>query len=126
MVLEHQLNIQDFLVKVNSLIKENGVLAITVPPLKNTIVGGHVSLWNAGLLIYRLVLAGFDCKEASVCTYGYNISVIVKKRSIFVLDQIAYDVGDLNILSKYFPKGLKYFNSEKDKPFYGKIRKLNW
>ncbi len=65
-VLEHQLNVQIFLTKVRDVLLENGVLAITVPPLKHKIAGGHVSLWNGGLLLYRLVLAGFDCKDAKI------------------------------------------------------------
>lgn len=126
MVLEHQVNVQMFLEKVHSVLKEGGVLAVTVPPLKNTIVGGHVSLWNAGLLLYRLVLAGFDCRDAAVRTYGYNISVIVKKKTIKVLDKITYDSGDLKILRKYFPEKIKWKKAGRDVPFYGKIRKLNW
>ena len=65
-ILEHSLNANLFLEKINSILKEGGVLAITVPPLKNEIVGGHLSLYNAGLLLYQLVIAGFDCKDAIV------------------------------------------------------------
>ncbi len=124
--LEHQLNVQGFLTRIHSLLKENGVLAITVPPMKNTIVGGHVSLWNAGLLLYRLILAGFDCSEASVRRYGYNISVIVRKHTISVLDTIVYDKGDIRTLEPYFPKNIKLRRKESDNSFYGRIRKLNW
>jgi SAM-dependent methyltransferase len=124
--LEHQLNVQVFLEKIHSLLHEGGVLAITVPPLKNTIVGGHVSLWNAGLLVYRLILAGFDCSEASVCRYGYNISVIVRKKSINVLDKIVYDTGDIRTLEAYWPKDIKMSHKERDCYFYGWINKLNW
>lgn len=124
--LEHQLNVQLFLERIHSLLKEEGVLAITVPPLKNTIVGGHVSVWNAGLILYRLILAGFDCSEASVCRYGYNISVIVKKKSISVLDKVNYDKGDIRILDSYWPKGIKMRHKEYDNSFYGWIKKVNW
>lgn len=102
------------------------MLAITVPPLKNTIVGGHVSIWNAGLILYRLILAGFDCSEASVYRYGYNISVIVRKKTIHVLDKITYDKGDIRRLSPYWPKGIKMRHKEFDDSFYGWIKKLNW
>jgi SAM-dependent methyltransferase len=77
-VLEHQLNVQQFLVRVRNVLAENGALAITVPPLKHKIAGGHVSLWNGGLLLYRLVLAGFDCKDAKILRYGNNISAFAK------------------------------------------------
>lgn len=94
--------------------------------MKNTIVGGHVSIWNAGLILYRLILAGFDCSEASICRYGYNISVIVKKKEIYVLDKINYDKGDIRILEPYWPKEIKMRHKEFDDAFYGWIKRLNW
>jgi len=117
-VLEHQLNVNHFLIKIFHTLKDNGVLAITVPPLKHEIVGGHVTLWNAGLLLYNLILAGFDCKDAAVKSYGYNISVIVNKRTA-ILPELNYDAGDINALNEFFP--LKVYEG-----FDGKIEELNW
>lgn len=117
-VLEHQLNPHIFLKKIFALLKEGGVLAITVPPLKHNIVGGHVSLWNGGLLLYHLVLAGFDCVNASVFRYGYNISVIVKKCSI-ELPELAYDAGDIQRLAAFLPNGFT-------ENAYGNFRSLNF
>ena len=121
-VLEHQLNVNSFLKKVFSDLKEGGILCITVPPLKHEIVGGHVTLWNAGLVIYNLVLAGFDCSKASIKTYGYNISVIVKKKSRPQV-KLLYDNGDLRTISKYLPIGLVYSSSG---AFNGDIEEHNW
>lgn len=118
-VLEHQPNPNEFLRKVHRDLKEDGWLAVTVPPLKHEIVGGHLSLWNAGLLLYQLVFAGFDCRWASVRTYGYNVSVIVRKKSIGDLPELHYDNGDIDRLSKYFPDGLS-------EGFNGSIRRMNW
>ncbi len=101
-VLEHALNVHEFLSKVFYELEDAGVLCVTVPPAKHEIVGGHVSLWNAGLLCYRLILAGFDCSEARVGTYGYNISVIVRKKAA-VLPSLAMDNGDIERLAPYFP-----------------------
>lgn len=117
-VLEHQLNVNAFLKKVHLDLKEGGVLALTVPPMKHEIVGGHVSVWNPGLLIYNLVLAGFDCSQAAILKYEYNISVIIVKKSID-LPLLTFDAGDINILSDYFPSVLQ----EKS---YGDIDEFNW
>lgn len=117
-VLEHQLNVNLFLTKCFSILKEGGYLAVTVPPLKHEIVGGHVSLWNAGLLLYNLILAGFDCREAKVLTEGYNISVVVKKRS-FNRPRLKFDYGDIETLSRYFPFKAKH-------GFDGRILSVNW
>ena len=120
--LEHQLDVNIFLKKIHDITKENGIVGITVPPLKHEIVGGHVSLWNAGLLLYNLVLAGFDCSESKIKSYDYNISVILRKRSI-LLPQLVFDRGDLVALRNFFPKDL-----QKDQwgHFDGQIQQLNW
>ena len=119
--LEHQLNVNHFLKKINSILVVGGVLAISVPPLKHNIVGGHVSLWNAGLLLYNLILAGFDCSNAAVKTYGYDVSVIVKKMPILKLPELEYDHGDIEKLSKFFPRELKAKQN-----FHGQILEINW
>ncbi len=101
-VLEHSLNPGLFLSEIKKILNVGGVLAITVPPAKHNIVGGHVSIWNAGLLLYHLILAGFDCSNASVKSYGYNISVIVENVTANLPDLIS-DNGDIEALSIFFP-----------------------
>ena len=125
-VLEHQLNVNSFLKKLYSLIENDGFLAITVPPARSTIVGGHLTNWNAGLLLYNLVLAGFDCSNAKILAYGYNISIIVqKKRKVSVIPSLGYDVGDIRLIKPFLPQ-LKYFSSELDDPFFGYILIHDW
>lgn len=119
-VLEHMLNPNIFLKKIHSLIKEGGYLCIIVPPRKPQIVGGHVSIWNAGLLLYHLVHAGFDCSNAIIHQYDYNIGIIIKKKNI-KLPKLNYDTGDIMKLKDFFPKEL---NIEFDS-FNGDILNLN-
>lgn len=110
-VLEHQPNPNDFLKKCFGDLRDGGVLAVTVPPMKTNIVGGHVTLWNAGLLLYHLVLAGFDCREARVSpVYSsgpgfppYNISVIVRKVEAKLPTDLHMDSGDIEKLAEFFP-----------------------
>lgn len=117
-VLEHQINVNLFLKHIDYLCKDNGILAITVPVFNGLMEGGHLTAWNAGLLLYNLVLAGFDCKEARVLTQGYDISVIVRKKvvSLPILD---YDNGDITRLQDFLPDCLTE-NSN------GTISSLNW
>jgi hypothetical protein len=126
-VLEHQLNPHNFLKKIFSELKEEGWLCITVPPLKHNIVGGHVSLWNAGLILYHLVLAGFDCRKAKIKQYGYNISVIVQKISIKEKPLLVYDGSDMNFIKKYIPS-FKFNGATPKTPgaFNGNIQEWNW
>lgn len=101
--LEHTQNPGLFLSKCYSDLKYGGWLCVTVPPLKHNIVGGHVTLWNEGTLLYNLILAGFDCSKAKVKKYGYNISVIVQKTLSPDLSGLVMDNGDIATLAKYFP-----------------------
>ena len=104
-VLEHMPNVGAALAKFKATVRLGGWLAITVPPLKHDIVGGHVSLWNAGLLLYNLVLSGLDCSAAMVRSYDYNISIIVGNHPVN-LPRLVHDNGDLETLESLFPVGL--------------------
>jgi SAM-dependent methyltransferase len=117
-VLEHQPDPGEFLRHCFGLIREGGWFAVTVPPLKHDIVGGHVTLWNAGLLLYQLILAGFDCAQARVGTYAYNISVIVQKRSRPEVP-LVFDTGDIETLAPFFPLPVKH-------GFCGQIPDVRW
>lgn len=124
-VLEHQLNPNIFLKKIHFDLIEGGWLCITVPPLKHQIVGGHVSLWNAGLILYHLVHAGFDCSNIKIKQYGYNITVILKKKTVNVQEiPFEYDSIDINLIAPYLPKF--NFGKLKCKTFNGDIKELNW
>jgi SAM-dependent methyltransferase len=118
--LEHEVNVSRFLMAVKKKLKDDGILAITVPPLKHEIVGGHVNLFNLGLLVRNLVAAGFDCSKGFGATYDYDISFIVKKRDInwsqeiitelnltnsFINEDgtLISDGGDLGKLKNFFP-----------------------
>jgi SAM-dependent methyltransferase len=104
-VLEHQLNVHEFLRKIYNDLEIDGVLCITVPPAHPEFMGGHISLWTEGLLVYRLVLAGFDCQRARVGVYDRNISVIVEKKPIEdrFWNKLVFDMGDIEVLAPYFP-----------------------
>jgi SAM-dependent methyltransferase len=125
-VLEHQPNVNLFLQKCFMDLREDGLLAITVPPAKPEIVGGHLTTWNAGLLLYNLILAGFDCREArvsecyaSAAQYPpYNISVIVRKKPV-KLPQLVFDNGDLERLAPFFPCAIT-------QGFDGRLPSIRW
>lgn len=117
-VLEHQPNANNFLKKVRKDTKIDGIVCVTVPPLKHNIVGGHVSLWNAGLLLYHLVLAGFDCKNCSIKKHKYNISIIATA-SNFEIPKLNYDTGDITKLKPWLPKFC-------EEGFDGDLDEWNW
>ena len=100
--LEHQLNTNLFLKKINKITKNNGIICITVPPFKKRMVNNHFSLWTGDLLLYNLILAGFDCKNAICFSYGYNISVFFRK-TLIDLELKHYSQRKLKVVKKYFP-----------------------
>jgi len=109
-VLEHARNPGSFLDKIHRSLAEGGWLAVTVPPLKHEITFAHKTLWKAGLLLVHLVDAGFDCRDARVATYGYNISVLARKTNAPVKAQ-------REAMPAVAFRGI-YFE--------GRIRRLNW
>ncbi|MER8563822.1 class I SAM-dependent methyltransferase [Mesorhizobium sp. M1204] len=126
-VLEHQPNPNAFLRACLDRLRPGGLIVATVPPMKNQIVGGHVTLWNAGLLLYQLILAGFDCRRARVGTYAdgpgcpvYNISVVATAPGLPIhLPPLRMDAGDIERLAELFPCPVR-------QGFDGRLPDINW
>lgn len=78
-ILEHQRNLGFFLDKVWSDLKDNGILAVSVPPREILAGGEHINCFYPGHLIYQLLLAGFDMRDMRLKEYGYNLSIICRK-----------------------------------------------
>lgn len=84
--LEHVLNPNLFLSKCASCIKHDGLIAVTVPPIKSmkpTAIQ-HLSLWDIGTLALQLGYAGFDIETCKIAQYGSskhgnNITAIARK-----------------------------------------------
>lgn len=104
-VLEHIQDMGSFIRKLIECCEEGGVISATVPPLKSDMTFGHVTLWNAGLLLINFIKAGLDCREAKIRTYGYNVSIVTpnKKR-------------DSSVYSNFLPPAIKmkgiYFDGD--------------
>jgi hypothetical protein len=79
-VLEHQRHLGRFLEKMYDDLKVGGVLAVTVPSALHPLLMGHCNIFTPLHLIYNLVLAGFDCAEASIKQYDWQFGIIVKKK----------------------------------------------
>jgi len=119
--LEHQHNVGIFLTKCFNDLNDNGVFAVTVPSRRkygDKVVDGHVTYWNAGVLLYNLIVNGFDCSKAMVGTYNDEVSVVVRKKQA-KLPRLSGDRGELDRLSKFFPMPIV-------QGFDGYIEKVNW
>jgi len=105
--IEHQPNIEFFLRKIKSIIKNNGVLCILWPPPKENVVGGHVNMFNPGMLLYNLTRIGFDCSRVRCIHSGYTYGVVGYVSIVNEVDLI-YDSGDIELLSHLFPFNAKH------------------
>lgn len=127
-VLEHQRNIGLFLDKIYQDLRENGVLAMTIPASLYPLIIGHPSIFTPLHLIYHLVLAGFDCKNARIKNYDWQYTIILQKKSNgiksvgFALTH--YPVPPITFtenLFEYFP-----VNIPENGHIWGDIESLNW
>jgi SAM-dependent methyltransferase len=118
-VLEHTQNVGSFLSKARGLLSDRGWLCVLVPPHKPQIVGGHVSIgWNLGLLMYNLLLSGYDIRTGHFITHGYNVAAFVKK-SDRSLPPLRMDIGDLEATLDLWPMPVS-------QGFDGDIDRINW
>lgn len=113
-VLEHQRNVGFFLEKIFSCLKDDGILVVVVPiHPRERLIAGHLTSWNAGLLCYNLILAGFDCSSAALLQ-NFELGCIVRKQQADVDSayrragsgadiQNFYELDPFEVLKEYFP-----------------------
>jgi len=81
--LEHLPNVQAALVNMSSWLKDDGWLYIAVPSdSQERLHIGHLTLWTPAHLVYNLICAGWDCKEALWYTSYVTIGLCVQKKRI--------------------------------------------
>jgi hypothetical protein len=131
-VLEHQRHVGLFCEKMFDDLRDGGVLALTVPTDLSPLVMGHPVIFTPGVLLYNLVLAGFDCSEAKVKVYDMQMSLLVEKkangipRRSFALtpfeeDGIGYQPG----LYDYFPAHFRDRFTPGGQA-WGEVEAINW
>lgn len=113
-VLEHVPNVGLFLDKMHQDLHADGYCVVSVPPIKEWHMAfGHVSLWNPGILLLNAAKHGFDPVTARVAQYGYNVSLIARKRT----------VPCAKSLSDEFPAELR---AQSPRHFRGDVKFVNW
>lgn len=79
--LEHLPNVQMSLIKMRKWLNDDGFMVVAVPTdRQQRLHVGHLTLWTPAHLVYNLICAGFDCKEALWYTEYCTIGLIVQKK----------------------------------------------
>lgn len=121
-VVEHTMNPGLAIKSLRNLLNDDGILFLSVPPFKHEVVGGHLSIgWNLGVLMYFLLMSGFDVRNGSFIWHGYNVTAFVRKSKRINFEGIVGDAGDLDHLKPYFPEELNIKQG-----FDGLLEKVNW
>jgi SAM-dependent methyltransferase len=106
-ILEHQRNPGLFLEKMINCCKSNGVIIMTVPYPHFRLLGGHLTLWTPGLLIYNLVMCGLNLKKAKIIEGKAEFSVLLKPKKVNLPSTLSFDKGDIKKLRKFMPKFIR-------------------
>lgn len=113
--IHRQRNVGLYLDAAFDHLKVGGELVVICPLFSNCIGSGNTNnLWNAGALLYNLIMSGFDCKRAKVATFVNQIQIYLQKsdRPIPVNRSLA-------TLFDFFPVDTyQHFN--------GNILEVNW
>jgi len=103
-VLEHVPNVQHFLGRLHDWTKDDGWLAISVPPSRQDRFHiGHSSLWTPAHLVYNLICAGWDCKDAIWYTDYMTIGLMVKRKPTIDLSWRTSLPSELRALNHFTP-----------------------
>lgn len=113
--IHRQRNVGLYLDAAFNHLKMGGELVIICPLFSNCIGSGNVNnLWNAGTLLYNLIMSGFDCKKAKVATFANQIQIYLQKS-----DRRIPTNHSLATLFDFFPVDTyQHFN--------GNILEANW
>lgn len=84
-VVEHFPNLENSIVKLRTLLNDDGYLFIVVPAYEPIVCDNHWQVgWNCGQLAMTLATCGFDCSEAffveinkNICGWGKMLPLVV-------------------------------------------------
>lgn len=97
--LQKQPNLRDYLEDLRHKVQVDGPVGFVVPNAHFELVNDHVNLFTEGTLIYNLVLAGWNCRDAVVRIGPRHIEVILRRVDIPELTSTRID--DIAIYTPY-------------------------
>ncbi|HLO76447.1 MAG TPA: class I SAM-dependent methyltransferase [Magnetospirillum sp.] len=120
-VLEHVPDTGRALAEIRRILRPGGWLFLSLPEYSPFVVGGHVTPgWNLGILMYALILAGFNVRDGAFVNHCWNVTAFVQRGEPVSLP-LRHDRGDIETLAPLFPKGLQAHQG-----MDGDMLRLNW
>lgn len=80
--LNKQPNLHSYLVALRHVVAVDAPVAIVVPNAHHELIDDHVNLFTAGTLVYNLVRAGWNCRQATVYFDKRFINLIVRRADV--------------------------------------------
>ena len=80
--LEHTPNPLDALMEWGRVVKDGGLLFLTVPQIDNIISGGHINSFMPGDILYLLAIAGWDMSDGYFIKVRSHLRFIAKKVAV--------------------------------------------
>lgn len=103
--IEHIPNVQSFLVGLHYFLRDDGWLYIAAPTNRqNRLHIGHLTLWTPAHLVYNLICAGWDCREAKWYTEYCTIGLCVQRRPEIDLSWRTSLPSEIEQVNEYAPK----------------------
>jgi len=100
--IEHNPDTESFIKNFFKLGDDKGLFCLIWPPPKPLIVGGHVHIFNLGLMLYNIIRTGIDCSKVEIFKSGYNLCIMGEYKKIEI-KELTYNRFEIDILKKYFP-----------------------
>ncbi len=101
-MVEHVQDTASFLRRFFDLLRPGGSFCLIWPPPKPNVVGGHVHVFNVGLMLYNIVRLGISCREAATFRSGYSLGVMGPGRR-FQVPELNFGLGEIERLAAWFP-----------------------
>jgi hypothetical protein len=80
--LQKQGNLHDYLVALRKSVEIDAPVALVVPNVHHELIDDHVNLFTAGTLIYAMIRAGWNCRDATVFYDKRYINVLLRRLDV--------------------------------------------
>lgn len=101
-VIEHVADTEAYIRKLKGLVKEGGIMCIIWPKPKPEVVGGHVHIFNPGMMYYNVTRTGINCSQWKCVEKDYSFCIAGPCHKV-PQPKLTYSAGEIETLNPLFP-----------------------